>query len=139
VRIAVMGTGGVGGCFGAQLARAGESVAFVARGVHLRAIRSSGLAVRSVDGDVVATAPATDDPARVPELIGPVDLEMDTPKDIGARVWDFDAHKLVDDGLFSDKAFTTAAQAIAETGAIEEAPPLAAWVDKRFLPVQWKR
>ncbi len=65
--------------------------------------------------------------------------KMDTPKDIGARVWDFDAHKLVDDGLFSDKALLTAAQAVAETGAIKEAPPLAAWVDKRFLPVQWKR
>jgi NitT/TauT family transport system substrate-binding protein len=65
--------------------------------------------------------------------------KMDTPKDIGARVWDFDAHKLVDDGLFNDKALTTAAQAIAETGAFAEPPPLSAWVDKRFLPVTWKR
>lgn len=71
-----MGTGGVGGYFGAQLARAGESVAFVARGAHLGAIQSAGLAVRSVDGDFVVTAPATDDPARVPELIGPVDLVL---------------------------------------------------------------
>ena len=65
--------------------------------------------------------------------------KMDTPKDIGARVWDFDAHKLVDDGLFNDKALLTAAQAIAETGAFTEPPPLSAWVDKRFLPVTWKR
>jgi hypothetical protein len=65
--------------------------------------------------------------------------KMDTSRDIGARVWDFDAHKLVDDGLFSDKALLTAAQAIRETGAITEVPPLPAWVDKRFLPVRWKR
>ncbi len=176
VRIAVMGTGGVGGYFGGQLARAGEAVAFVARGEHLRAIRAGGLAVESVEGNFTVAAPATDDPVQVPALIGPIDLvlvcvkpevvrafleglyeavahmkankeytvelfqrKMDTPRDIGARVWEFDAHKLVDDGLFSDKALLTAAQAIVETGAIKEVPPLSTWVDKRFLPVRWKR
>jgi 2-dehydropantoate 2-reductase len=76
VRIAVMGTGGIGGYFGARLARAGETVAFVARGEHLRAIAAKGLTVRSVDGDLEVRAPATDDPRRVPELIGPVDLVL---------------------------------------------------------------
>ena len=48
MRIAVMGTGGIGGYFGARLARAGETVGFVARGGHLRAIERDGLAVRSM-------------------------------------------------------------------------------------------
>lgn len=65
--------------------------------------------------------------------------KMDVSRDIGARVWEIDAHALVDDGTFNDKALLTAAQAIVETGAITDVPPLAAWVDKRFLPVRWKR
>ncbi len=40
MRIAIFGTGGAGGYFGAQLARAGEEVNFIARGEHLRAIRT---------------------------------------------------------------------------------------------------
>jgi len=76
VRIAVMGTGGIGGFFGARLARSGEAVAFVARGEHLRAIRAGGLRVRSVEGDFTVDAPATDRPAQVPALIGPVDLVL---------------------------------------------------------------
>jgi 2-dehydropantoate 2-reductase len=43
----VFGTGGAGGFFGAQLARAGEDVIFVARGEHLRAIRTDGLRVET--------------------------------------------------------------------------------------------
>ena len=38
MRIAVFGTGGAGGFFGAQLSRAGEDVSFIARGDHLEAI-----------------------------------------------------------------------------------------------------
>jgi 2-dehydropantoate 2-reductase len=45
MRIAIFGTGGAGGYFGAQLARAGEDIVFIARGEHLRAIRASGLRV----------------------------------------------------------------------------------------------
>ncbi len=76
MRIAVMGTGGMGGYFGGRLAHAGESVAFIARGAHLEAIRARGLTVGSVTGDFTVVAPATDDPARVPGLIGPVDLVL---------------------------------------------------------------
>ena len=47
MRIAVMGTGGVGGYFGARLARAGHQVAFVARGRQLDALRARGLRVES--------------------------------------------------------------------------------------------
>lgn len=73
MRIAVIGTGGVGGYFGGLLANAGEDVTFVARGEHLAAIRSEGLRVESVNGDfVVNPAKATDDPA----TIGPVDAVL---------------------------------------------------------------
>jgi ketopantoate reductase len=53
-RIAVYGTGGVGGYFGARLARAGAEVHFIARGAHLQALREHGLRVRSVKGDFQA-------------------------------------------------------------------------------------
>ncbi len=76
MRIAVRGAGGIGGYFGARLARAGEAVAFVARGGHLRAIQARGLTVHSVNGDVAVTAPATNDPRQVPDLIGPIDLVL---------------------------------------------------------------
>lgn len=76
MRIAVMGAGGIGGYFGSLLARSGEAVAFVARGEQLRAIEARGLTVRSIAGDFSVTAPVTDDPRRVPHLIGPVDLVL---------------------------------------------------------------
>ena len=71
MRIAVMGTGGVGGYIGARLAASGEDVTFVARGDHLAAIREQGLVLRSALGDaLIRPARASDDPA----AIGPVDL-----------------------------------------------------------------
>jgi 2-dehydropantoate 2-reductase len=76
MRIAVMGAGGIGAYFGARLARAGETVACVARGEHLRAIQAGGLTIRSVAGDFAVEVPATDDPGRIPGLIGPVDLVL---------------------------------------------------------------
>ena len=49
-----MGSGGVGGYFGAKLQRAGERVTLVARGPHLDAIKRAGLAIRSAsEGDTV--------------------------------------------------------------------------------------
>jgi 2-dehydropantoate 2-reductase len=61
MRIAVVGAGGVGGYFGAKLARAGESVIVLARGAHLEAIRRDGLRVRSkIDGDFVARVEAVE-------------------------------------------------------------------------------
>jgi 2-dehydropantoate 2-reductase len=80
MRIAVMGTGGVGGYFGARLARAGHEVAFVARGRQLEALRASGLRVESPLGDVdLRKVEATDMPAE----IGTVDLVLFTVK-----LWD---------------------------------------------------
>ena len=51
MKVAVIGAGGVGGYFGGRLAAAGIDVTFVARGEHFNAIKSSGLMVKSVDGD----------------------------------------------------------------------------------------
>ena len=70
MRIAVFGTGGVGGYFGGLLANAGHETLFIARGAHLDAIRQNGLRVSSVNGDfTIVPAQATDDPTE----IGPVD------------------------------------------------------------------
>ena len=63
MKVAVMGTGGVGGYFGGLLARSGHKVTFVARGAHLEAIRNNGyLAVESaLDGDFEAPGSALED------------------------------------------------------------------------------
>jgi 2-dehydropantoate 2-reductase len=69
----------VGGYFGGRLAQAGESVAFVARGAHLEAIRRDGLRVESVAGDfVVAPAEAGDDP----RALGSFDVVI-----LGVKAW----------------------------------------------------
>jgi len=65
MRIAVYGTGGVGGYFGGRLAQAGVDVHFIARGAQLQALRQRGLTVRSVHGDFRVQAAATDDPADI--------------------------------------------------------------------------
>lgn len=66
MRVVVFGTGGAGGYFGAQLALAGERVTFIARGEHLRSIRTNGLRLETPKGEVVIDpADATDDPAQV--------------------------------------------------------------------------
>src|SRR5277367_1404790 len=52
MKIAVVGTGGVGGYFGARLAAGGNAVTFVARGQHLEAIQRNGLTIRSSRGDL---------------------------------------------------------------------------------------
>jgi 2-dehydropantoate 2-reductase len=72
-RIAVMGSGGVGGYYGGRLAAAGEDVTFIARGAHLEAMRRHGLRIVSPLGDAhIDPVKASDDPAG----IGPVDIVM---------------------------------------------------------------
>lgn len=64
MKIAIMGTGGVGGYFGGLLARGGHQVTFIARGAHLAAIQENGLRVESqLDGHFTAQGGATSDPA----------------------------------------------------------------------------
>ena len=73
MRIAIMGSGGVGGYFGAKLQQGGADVHFIARGAHLRAMREKGLTVRSGAGDMHLPKPHVhEDPAE----IGPVDVVM---------------------------------------------------------------
>jgi 2-dehydropantoate 2-reductase len=77
MRIAIVGSGGVGGYFGAWLAASGEDVAFIARGAHLQAMRTHGLRVDSPKGDLhLPRVNATDNPAD----IGPVDVVFFTVK-----------------------------------------------------------
>ena len=69
MRIAVVGTGGVGGGFGAALAKAGADVTFIARGAHLAAMQSQGLRVRSDRGDIhLVPTQATEHPADIGEV-----------------------------------------------------------------------
>ena len=66
MRFAIMGAGGVGGYYGACLARAGNDVAFIARGAHLAAMRDKGLLIHDRDGDfTVAPVTATDDNSKL--------------------------------------------------------------------------
>jgi len=79
MRVAIYGTGGAGGYFGAHLARTGEDVTFVARGQHLKAIQAHGLCVETAAGEIVVQpAQATDDPMHV----SPVDVIF-----LGVKAW----------------------------------------------------
>ena len=51
MRLAVLGSGGIGGYYGALLAKAGNDVSFIARGAHLEAMQQRGLTLRTPDGD----------------------------------------------------------------------------------------
>ena len=57
MRIAIYGTGGAGGYFGAQLARSGEDVTFIARGQQLTAIQAHGLCVDTPAARSLSTLP----------------------------------------------------------------------------------
>lgn len=79
MRVAIFGTGGAGGYFGARLARAGEDVTFIARGEHLQAIRAHGLTVETPHGEIVIQpARATDDPSQA----GVADVVL-----VGVKSW----------------------------------------------------
>jgi 2-dehydropantoate 2-reductase len=79
MRIAVLGSGGVGGYFGGRLALGGEDVVFIARGAHLQAMRMQGLRVESPKGDfIVSSVQATDNTADV----GPVDVVL-----VAVKAW----------------------------------------------------
>jgi 2-dehydropantoate 2-reductase len=64
MRITIVGAGGVGGYFGAKLAKSGCEVGFVARGAHLAAMRRDGLRVESQLGEIyLPEVRASEDPA----------------------------------------------------------------------------
>lgn len=71
MRFAILGSGAVGGYFGAKLALSGQEVIFIARGAHLDAIRAQGLRIQSAKlGDFMTKAAAESDTSKV----GPVDV-----------------------------------------------------------------
>ncbi|WP_326565289.1 2-dehydropantoate 2-reductase [Amycolatopsis rhabdoformis] len=83
MRVVVMGTGGVGGYFGARLAQGGHDVSFIARGKHLDALRANGLRVESPLGDLhLPKIDVTDDPS----TLAPADLVL-----FGVKLWDTEA------------------------------------------------
>ena len=82
MRIAVIGTGGIGGPYGASLTKAGADVTFVARGAHLAAIRENGLHIEGDRGEThIRLAQATDDIAG----IGTVDIVL-----CCVKLWDLE-------------------------------------------------
>lgn len=60
MRIAIIGSGGVGGYLGAKLWKAGNEVVFVARGAHLSAMMQNGMKLESPEGDFIVRAAFTD-------------------------------------------------------------------------------
>jgi 2-dehydropantoate 2-reductase len=83
MRIAVVGTGGIGGPYGASLAKAGADVTFVARGAHLAAMRENGLRIEGDRGEThIQSAQATDKMAE----IGTVDIVL-----CCVKLWDLEA------------------------------------------------
>lgn len=82
MRIGIMGSGGLGGYFGARLALGGADVHFIARGKHLEAMRADGLRVEGPEPMHVVRVNATDDPGQV----GAVDLVM-----FCVKLWDTEA------------------------------------------------
>lgn len=62
LRIAILGAGGVGGYFGALLARAGHDVVLYARGENLAAIRANGITIRDANGSFSIPIEATNSP-----------------------------------------------------------------------------
>lgn len=73
MKIAIMGTGGVGGYYGGLLAKQGHEVTFIARGAHLQAIQKNGLQIKSIHGDF-SIVPAT--VVANPAEVGVVDFAL---------------------------------------------------------------
>ena len=83
MRVAIMGSGGVGAYVGGRLQAAGQDVAFIARGPHLKALQNAGLRIESpVHPLYLESVTATADPAEV----GPVDLIV-----FAVKLWDTEA------------------------------------------------
>lgn len=69
MKVAIVGTGGVGGYFGGHMARTGTDVRFVARGAHLKALQADGLTVLSDVAPIQGLKiKATDDPKEIGQV-----------------------------------------------------------------------
>lgn len=70
MKIAIMGSGGIGGYLGFKMVKAGYDVTFIARGAHLKAMQEKGLALHTFEGEDHVDVTAVDDSSAV----GPVDM-----------------------------------------------------------------
>jgi len=82
MRVAIMGSGGVGAYVGGRLQAAGERVAFIARGAHLAALRDHGLRIEHPQHPLQLPAVEATD---VPAAVGKVDLVI-----FAVKLWDTD-------------------------------------------------
>ena len=103
MKIAVMGSGGVGGFFGGRLAHAGYDVSFIARGSHMAAMREHGLTIENEpQGNIhVPRVTVTDDPA----TIGVADLVL-----IAVKLWDTEAAAVAVRSLVGSKTAVVSLQ-----------------------------
>jgi 2-dehydropantoate 2-reductase len=80
MKIAAMAAGAIGAYYGARLQVAGHDVSYIARGANLEALKTKGLTIESVHGDVhLPKVNATANPADV----GPVDVVL-----FAVKLWD---------------------------------------------------
>ena len=80
MKIGIMGSGGVGGYYGARLARGGADVTFIARGAHLEAMRRNGIAIEGGPDPIhVPAVNVTSDPGEA----GVCDLVV-----FAVKLWD---------------------------------------------------
>ncbi|MCX7229173.1 MAG: 2-dehydropantoate 2-reductase [Burkholderiales bacterium] len=121
MRIAVMGTGGLGGYFGARLALGGQAdVHFVARGAHLAALRADGLRIEGPEPKHLPRVQASDDAA----AIGPVDLVM-----LCVKLWDTES------AIRQIRPLMGPASAVVsfQNGVLKDPPLRAAFGDARVM------
>ncbi len=130
MKIAVMGSGGVGGYFGGMLAKAGHAVTFIARDEHLQAIRKEGLRVVHNAGEFTVDASATDNA----EGVGHVELVL-----FSVKAYDTDSALRVMSPLVGPDTTVLTLQngvdsyaAVAGTFGGEHALPGAAYVESRI-------
>lgn len=81
MKITIMGSGGVGGYFGARLAAGGADVTFIARGAHLAAMQEQGLSVEGPEPIRLPHVKAVNGPAAA----GISDLVL-----FAVKLWDTD-------------------------------------------------
>jgi 2-dehydropantoate 2-reductase len=137
--IAVVGAGGVGGLFGARLARGGHDVRMLARGAALEAIRARGLRTQGPDGDhTVPIARASDDAS----ALGAADLVLVTVKtwqlaELGPRLGPLVTdHTLVVPLQNGVEASELLARALGEDHVIGAVCRMLGWVE-RPAEIRW--
>src|SRR5947199_4675750 len=93
MRLLIVGTGGVGGYYGARLAQGGNEVTFLARGPNLQALRTTGLELRSDFGGALLEV----DAAETATETGPVEAAI-----VCVKTYDNDAAAKAMEGAIGD-------------------------------------